>query len=176
MTLNTEKKGNGIRPSLVIIDVQNRYMPFIPPRDKEMGVHFINMLIELFRGKDLPIVRIYHRDAENGSVEGTEQFEYDASVQIKSEDTQIIKIYSDSFNKTNLDEVLKERGINTLFLCGQSAVGCVMATRTGAFNHDYKPFIVKDAIMCHNSNYTRNIEAMFNAVSFDIVKLIVENC
>ena len=43
--------------------------------------------------------------------------------------------------------MLKEKGSNTLFLCGLSAVGCVLATKTGAQNNDYKAFIVKDAIM-----------------------------
>jgi nicotinamidase-related amidase len=57
-----------------------------------------------------------------------------------------------------------------------SAVGCVLASRTGAQNHDYKAFIVKDAIMSHNSDYTKNVEAMFDAISFDAVKLILDNC
>jgi hypothetical protein len=52
----------------------------------------------------------------------------------------------------------------------------VLATRTGAQNNDYKAFIVKDAIMSHNYDYTRNVEAMFDAVSYDVVKLILENC
>ena len=35
--------------------------------------------------------------------------------------------------------------------------------------------MVKDAIMSHNSEYTRNMETMFNAVSYDVVKLIVDS-
>ena len=35
--------------------------------------------------------------------------------------------------------------------------------------------LVKDAIMCHNTQYTRNIEAMFDAVSFEVVKMMVES-
>jgi nicotinamidase-related amidase len=63
-----------------------------------------------------------------------------------------------------------------LFLCGLSAVGCVLATWIGAQNNDYKAFIVKDAIMSHSSEYTRNVETMFDAVSYDIINLILENC
>jgi nicotinamidase-related amidase len=163
------------KPALLIIDVQNKYLKMIPQRDKELAIFFINLLIELFRERDFPLIRIYHHDEENGPRPGTEEFEYPSTISIMPEDLRIVKTYSDGFNKTDLDAVLKKNGCNVLFLCGLSAVGCVLATRTGAYNNDYKPFIVKDAIMSHNSDYTKNVEAMFDAVSYDAVKLIVEN-
>jgi nicotinamidase-related amidase len=163
-----------IKPALLIIDVQNHYMNVIPPRDKEIAVYFINLLIDLFRKNDFPVIRIYHHNEENGPRPDTVEFEYPPDILINDGDTRIIKTYSDSFNKTSLSMVLKEKGVNTLFLCGLSAVGCVIATRTGAFNNDFKTFIVKDAIMSHNTQYTRNVEAMFDAISYDAVKLIVE--
>jgi len=175
MTNYSKHKGT-LKPGLLIIDVQNRYIPMIPQREKELAFFFINILIELFRKHDFPIIRIYHNNKENGPKPGTEEFEYPDTIRIQSDDIKIIKKYSDSFNKTNLNEVLKERGINTLFLCGLSAVGCVLATKTGAQNNDYKAFIVKDAIMSHNSDYTKNVEVMFDAISFDAVELIVEEC
>ena len=175
MTDNSKPK-NKIKPALLVIDVQNRYMQTIPPRDKELSVFFINLLIGLFRKHNFPVIRIYHQDLEDGSIPGTEEFEYPKEILIKPEDTQVIKSYSDGFNKTVLNDILKDKGSNTLFLCGLSAVGCVLATRTGANNNDYKSFIVKDAIMSHNSEYTKNVEEMFGAVSYDVVSLIVENC
>ena len=176
MTDNSKNIGKKIKPVLLVIDVQNKYMEMIPPGDKELAIFFINLLIDLFRKHDFPIIRIYHNNKENGPGLTTKEFEYPASILIKPEDTQIIKTYSDSFNKTNLNQVLIEKGSNTLFLCGLSAVGCVLATRTGAQNHDYGAFIVKDAIMSHSSEYTKNVEVMFDAVSYDVVKLILENC
>jgi nicotinamidase-related amidase len=171
--IQSEKK---IKPALLLIDVQNKYMEMVPSSDKELAVLFINLLIKLFREHDLPIIRIYNYNKENGPRPDTEEFEYPASILINLEDVQIIKTYSDSFNKTNLNKVLSENGRNTVFLCGLSAVGCVLATRTGAQNNDYKAFIVKDAIMSHSSEFTRNVETMFDAVSYDIIKLILENC
>lgn len=121
------------------------------------------------------MIRIYHQDKESGPKPGTEQFEYPTSVVIKDEDSKVIKTYGNGFTKTDLDKILKEKGSNTLFLCGLSAVGCVLATWIGAQDHDYKAFMVKDAIMSHNSDYTNNVEEMFNAVDYEMVKLIVEN-
>ena len=172
--MTVAEKGK-IKPALLVIDVQNRFLKMITPREKELAFFFINLLIELFRKHDFPIIRIYHHNEENGPRQGADEFEYPASIAILPPDTQIVKTYSDSFNKTDLNKVLTEKGINTLFLCGLSAVGCVLATRTGAQNNDFEAFIVKDAIMSHNAEYTRNVEAMFGAVSYDIVKLILEN-
>ncbi len=164
-----------IKPALLVIDIQNVYLQMVPEREKEVALYYINGLIELFRKHGYPVIRIYHHDKESGPAPGTELFEFPASVLIKTDDPKIIKTYGDGFNKTDLDKVIKEQGSNTLFLCGLSAVGCVLATWIGAQNHDYKAFMVKDAIMSHNSDYTNNVEDMFDAVSYDVVKLILES-
>ncbi|KPK84905.1 MAG: hypothetical protein AMS27_08760 [Bacteroides sp. SM23_62_1] len=164
-----------MKPVLLVIDIQNAFLPMIPEQEKEMAMSNINSYIELFRSYGYPVIGIYHSSEEYGVLPGTDQFEFPTSVLIKPEDTRIIKTYPDGFNKTDLNEVIMEKGSNTLFLCGLSAVGCVLATWLGAFNYDYQAFLLKDAIMSHNSEYTNNIEIMFDAVSYDVVKLILEN-
>ncbi len=164
-----------IKPALLIIDIQNVYLSMVPERERDVAMTYINGLIELFRRNGYPIIRIYALDEESGPKPGSEQFEYPTSVLIKDEDAKVIKTYGDGFNKTDLDKIIKEKGSNTLFLCGLSAVGCVLATLIGAQNHDYRAFMVKNAIMSHNSDYTKNIEDMFDAISYDVVKLILEN-
>jgi nicotinamidase-related amidase len=173
---DNSKLRKDIKPALLIIDVQNRYLTFIPQRDKEFAFFFINLLIDLFRKHELPIIRIYHCNNENGPRPNSEEFEYPETIKIKSEDTQVVKTYSDSFNKTKLDNILKEKGCNTVFFCGLSAIGCILASKTGAQNHDYKAFIVKDAIMSHDSDYTKNVQVMFDAISYDAIELILDNC
>jgi nicotinamidase-related amidase len=170
-----EKTKTQIKPALLIIDIQKVYLTMVPEREKEVAIYYINNLIELFRSHGYPIIRVYHYDKENGPEQNTEQFEFPTSIQIKPEDPKVIKTYGNGFTKTDLDKVIKEKGSNTLFLCGLSAVGCVLATWIGAADHDYKAFMVKNAIMSHNSDYTKNVEDMFDAVSYDIVKLILEN-
>ncbi len=164
-----------IKPALLVIDIQNAYLPMVPEREKEVGLYMINALIELFRSYGYPVIRVYHQDKVNGPAPGTELFNFPASVAIKDSDPKVIKNYPDGFNKTDLDKVIKEQGSNTLFLCGLSAVGCVLSTWVGAYNHDYSSFMVKDAIMSHNSEYTDNVEVMFDAVPYDMVKLILES-
>jgi nicotinamidase-related amidase len=164
-----------IKPALLIIDIQNSYLKYIPDKDKEGVLTMINLYIDMFRKHKLPVIRIYHLSEKDELKEGTEDFEFTKSVAIKSEDPKIIKTYPDSFNKTDLDKLLNDKRCNTLFLCGLSSVGCVLATLFGAINHNYKAFLVKDAMMSHKKDYTTNIEIMFDAVGYDMIQFILEN-
>ena len=164
-----------IKPALLVIDIQNAFLNIIPEREREVAMSNINSYIELFRSYGFPIIRVYHLSKEYGVQPGTDQFEFPTSVLIKPDDSKVIKTYPDGFNKTDLNKVIKEKGSNTLFLCGLSAVGCVLATWIGAQNYDYKPFLIKDAIMSHDSEYTNNIEEMFDAIGYDVIRLILEN-
>jgi len=172
---NAAAEKSPIKPALLIIDIQNAFLTMVPEKEKELALYYINGYIELFRSQGFPVIRVYHHGEEYGVVPGTEHFEFPASVSIQPDDPRIIKTYPDAFNKTDLDRVLKETGSNTLFLSGLSAVGCVLATWIGAQNHDYDAFILKDAIMSHNEEFTNNVEVMFDAVGYEMVKLILEN-
>jgi len=169
-----EKPKEPMKPALVVIDIQKAFMPMMSD-DKEMAMEYINALIDLFRKSGYPVIRVYHTSEEYGVTPGTEGFEYPETVKILPTDPKVLKTYADGFNKTDLDKVIKETGSNTLFLCGLSAVGCVLATWNGAQNHDYKAFMVKNAIFSHNAEYTKNVEVMFDAVSYEIVQLLIEN-
>jgi nicotinamidase-related amidase len=170
-----EEQKDHMKPALLVIDIQNAYLEMIPERDKEIAFYMINAYIDLFRSHGYPVIRIYHLSKEHGPEQGTEAFEFPESVQILPDDPKVVKTYPDGFNKTELDQVIKDSGSNTLFLTGLSAVGCVLATWIGAQNHDYEAFLVKDAIMSHNSDYTDHVEDMFQAVGYDVIKLILEN-
>lgn len=164
-----------VKPALLVIDIQNAFLPMIPEADRVTAMANINYYIAMFRQHGFPVVLVYHHGEEYGVRPGTDIFEFPSTVNIQPGDPRIIKTYPDGFNKTDLDKVLKELGCNTLFLTGLSAVGCVLATTIGAMNHDYKAFMVKDAIMSHNSVYSDNIEVMFDAVGPEVVKLVLDS-
>jgi nicotinamidase-related amidase len=170
-----EPAANRIRPALLVIDIQNEYLPMIPERDREVGLYMINAYIGLFRQNNFPIIRVYHTDPTYGPKPGTENFEFPTTVQIKADDPKIIKNFPSGFKKTELEKLLREKKCNTLFLCGLSSVGCVISTYFGARDLDFNTFLIKDAIMSHNSTYTRNIEEIFGAVNDEVVKLMLES-
>ncbi len=175
--LSQDKKPEDVepaKPALVIIDIQNQYLTWIPEQDKGIAMYYINAYISLFRSKGMPVIRVYHTDPEYGPSPESEEFQYPDDIKIKPDDPMVIKNYASSFKKTELDKILKENNCNTLFLCGLSAVGCVISTHFAAKDLDYKVFMLKDAIMSHNSTYTDNIETMFGAVDYEAVSFMLE--
>lgn len=169
------EKSKRMKPALVVIDVQNAFIPRMDQSNKETSMEIINYMIQLFRTNGYPVIRVYHSAPEWGVKPDTEPFEYPASVAVTKDDPKVIKTYGDAFNKTDLDKILKEKGVNTLFLCGLSATGCVLSTYIGAANHDYKAFFIKEALLSPKAAFTKNIEDIFDAVSYEVVQVMLEN-
>ena len=76
--------------------------------------------------------------------------------------------------EANLDKVLKEKGINTLFLCGLSATGCVLATYHGALNNDYETFMLQGAIISSDEDLTKSVEKICQSVSLDTFNFMMK--
>lgn len=154
-----------MKPCLLVMDIQNQYLTYVPDREKFLAMEMINALINFFREEGYPIIRVYNTHPDWGPKPDSEQFEFPESVAIETSDLKIIKNYPSAFKKTELNELLKQKERNTLFLCGLSAVGCVLATYFDAQNLEYDVFMVRDAIMSHKSEYTDLVEEIFNTVN-----------
>jgi len=154
-----------MKPALLIIDIQNKYLPQMDEADTKPGLRNINSAIWLFREYKLPIIRIYHSDPRWGPKPDSEEFQFPTSIQITEDDPKIVKNYANGFKKTDLEKLLHEKECNTLFLCGLSAVGCVLATYFGAHDRDFDTFMIKDALISPNAAYTNVIEDICQSVS-----------
>lgn len=164
-----------MRPALLVIDIQNKYLPRMDEAEKNHALNLINGSIWLFRQHGLPIIRVYHTDPQWGPKPDEEDFQFPSSIIIEDDDPKIVKNYPSAFKKTELEEILREQEINTLFLCGLSAVGCVLATYHGALDLDFNVFMIKNAIMSHNSEYTDFVEEIFDVVNYTTLKFMLEH-
>ena len=138
-------------------------------------MEMINYYIELFRANGFPVIRVYHTDPQRGPKPGSEEFEFPKTVAVKPDDPKIIKNYASAFKKTELDKLLKAKGCNTLFLCGLSAVGCVLATYHGAMDLDYDVFMLKDALISHDAALTKAVQEICKTIDYYALKLVLES-
>ena len=92
----------------------------------------------------------------------------------KPDDPMIIKAYSNAFNKTGLDKLLREKGCNVLFLCGLSAYDCVLATYQGAMDLDDDVFLIREALISPDSTATRFVAGLYETVSYGALKVYAE--
>jgi len=163
-----------LKPALLVIDVQNVYIPWMDQSEKDLAFEYINAAIGLFEKYKLPIIRVYHQDKEWGPAEDSEEFKFAPEINVKDDYPMVIKHYGNSFTKTELDKILKEKNINTVFLCGLSATGCVLATYIGANDHDYKAFMVENALLSSNAEHTDFIEDIMSTISYSTLAFMLE--
>jgi nicotinamidase-related amidase len=163
-----------LKPALLVIDVQNAYIPWMDQSDKDLAFEYINASIGLFEKYELPIIKIYHQDKVQGPAENSEEFKFAAEINMKDDYPMIIKHYGSAFTKTDLNKLLKEKEINTVFLCGLSATGCVLATFFGAYELDYNVFIIKDALLSQNADHTNYVEDIVSTINLSTLQFMLE--
>jgi len=135
------------RSALVLIDCQNTYREGVMQLEGvEDALKECQALLARYRDAGRPVIHIQH-DAGPGSP-------YDTKAQIgaiteavapRAGEPVVVKAYPSAFEKTDLDELLKARGVEELVLAGFMTHMCVNSTARSAFNHGYKPTIVAAA-------------------------------
>jgi nicotinamidase-related amidase len=127
--------------ALLVIDVQNGVMDGAYKRDEVIAN--IKTLIEKARAADIPVVWIQH--SGKGLEKGTEPWEYVPELVRRASELLVHKTYGDSFEDTDLEEVLEARGVGALVVSGAQTDACVRSTIHGALVRGYDVTLVSDA-------------------------------
>jgi nicotinamidase-related amidase len=163
-----------MKPALLVIDVQKAF--FKDPETSHSlnkAIIQINAGIDLFRQKGLPIICIQHMVKESGLLPGTEGFDLPDSLSILPTDPHIHKTYGNAFNKTPLEELLRQQNIDTLVITGYCAEFCVLSTYRGALDLDLTPVILRGAIASRNPSNIPFVENVSDIISYAILKKIL---
>jgi nicotinamidase-related amidase len=166
------KYGDKVKPALLVVDIQNAWLDMDAGLKESMmaRIPVVNEAIGVFRGKGLPIIRIYHVDPATGPKPGTPAFEFDPDVRIEPSDELIVKNYPNAFNKTELEEVLRRSGCDTVILAGLSGSGCVLATYLGAVDRDIPAYLVKNAVAAPKEEHVRFAEEVCDTLSLKALR------
>ncbi|MFT9597790.1 cysteine hydrolase family protein [Mesobacillus sp.] len=132
--------------ALVIIDVQNGM--FLKGEEVFNGKELlrgIKGLIKQARLANIPIIYIQHNETVGYPLEnGTYGWEIHSEICPEKEDIITQKNTPDSFLKTSLEQELKEKGVEHLYLVGIQTEICVDTTCRSAFSKGYKVTLVSD--------------------------------
>jgi len=168
-----EEAKEPILPVLIVMDIQNVYIPMMDEKEQEPAMRMINGVIWQFRQFDMPVVRVYHTDPKWGPEPGSEDFEFPETVIIKDDDPKIVKNHPSAFHDTELDALLKEMKVNTVFISGLSATGCALATYFGALERGYNVFMVEGALLSADAEHTETIKDILDSVTWGGLELIL---
>ena len=132
---------NRPKTALLVIDVQNGVMG--ESYDRDRVVTNVSTLIDKARAAQVPVVWIQHNSDELQA--GTESWEYVAELRRLDAEPLVQKAFGDSFEDTELESVLAERGVGAVVLSGAQTDACIRSTLHGALVRGYDTTLVSDA-------------------------------
>jgi nicotinamidase-related amidase len=132
---------NRPRTALLVIDVQNGVVGNAWERDRVVAN--IRSLVEKARAEDVPVVWVQHTSDELPT--GSEQWDYVPELERLDGEPVVHKEYGDSFEATDLEQYLAERGVGRVVVTGAQTEACVRSTLHGALVRGYDATLVSDA-------------------------------
>ena len=127
--------------ALLVVDVQIDVVANAHQRDQVIAN--ISTLIDRARAQQVPVIWVQH--ADDNLPENSDGWQYVPELQRQGSEPLVQKNYGDSFEATNLESELAERGIGRLIVNGAQTDACIRATLHGAFARGYDTLLVSDA-------------------------------
>jgi nicotinamidase-related amidase len=127
--------------ALLIVDVQNGVVTGSPRRDEVVAN--INALVDRARAGGASVVWVQHNSDELAT--GSDAWQYVPELVFGADDPVVQKRYGDSFEDTDLEDVLAQRGVGRLVVSGAQSDACIRSTIHGAFTRGYDVTLVGDA-------------------------------
>ena len=142
--------------ALLVIDMQAALFDPEPPEAPEV-VARINRLATRARTADAAVVWVQH--ANNGELAaGTPGWQLVAGLATAPWDIFVRKTTSDAFLRTTLHELLRERDVRHVVVCGYSSEFCVDSTVRGAAARGYAVTLAADAHTSHDKAHATGLQ------------------
>ena len=136
--------------ALVVVDVQNDVVAKAFKRNQV--INNISQLVSTARSQHVPVVWVQHSDDE--LVKDTLGWKYVAELQSTQGEPVIHKSFGDSFEDTDLEDVLSELKVGKLIVCGAQSDACIRSTLHGAITRGYDATLVSDAHTTDDCTYS----------------------
>jgi aminoglycoside 6'-N-acetyltransferase len=139
----------GAKTALVVIDVQQGLVA--PPAGPALHegsalLARIARLLAAARAAGLPVVFVRHDGGRGDELEaGTAGWQLHPALGVRADEPVVEKRFADAFRGTTLAEVLRDRDIGRLILCGAQSDFCVDTTCRRAASEGFAVVLVGDA-------------------------------
>ncbi|QPF71866.1 cysteine hydrolase [Roseateles sp. DAIF2] len=157
--------------ALLIIDMQRALLDPEPrPYEVEAVIERINALSARARAAGAPVIFVLHEREGTPLTRGSEGWQLQPGLRVESGDLRLHKTTPDSFNHTELQALLQQRGVQRLAICGYASEFCVDTTTRRAAALGYPVRLVADAHTTHDKPHAdgAQIRAHHNATLSNI--------
>jgi nicotinamidase-related amidase len=165
-----------MKPAFLVIDLQRAFCVGHAAETMKSACECINYVLPAFREKGLPVVWVQHRDRADGVAEGEPGFELIDALKVEAGDPRVTKEYGNSFNKTGLAGILRERGVDTVIIAGYCAEYCVLSTYRGAKDLDLVPILLRGGLASDEPENIGFVDRVSEAITPRALQKALENC
>lgn len=127
--------------ALLVIDMQHGVVSEAFEVDRVVAN--INALVDKARSEDVAIIWVQHSDDE--MPKGSKGWEYISDLSWMDDEDVVHKEFGDSFEGTDLEAILAERGVGRVVVTGAQTDACIRSTLHGALVRGYDATLVEDA-------------------------------
>jgi nicotinamidase-related amidase len=127
--------------ALLVIDVQKDVTD--GAQDRDTVVANIATLVDQARSASVPVVWVAHND--EGMPLDSDQWQYVDELVRADDEPLVNKTYGDSFEDTELEEVLADKGVGRLVVTGAQTDACIRSTLHGGLARGYDVTLIADA-------------------------------
>jgi nicotinamidase-related amidase len=127
--------------ALLVIDVQNAALEGAHQRDAVVAN--VATLVDKARREQIPVIWVQHSDEQ--LAKGSDKWQIVPELMPESSEPRVEKNYSDSFEDTTLESVLRDLAVGRLMVVGAQTDECVRSTLHGALVRGYDTTLVSDA-------------------------------
>ena len=129
------------RTALMVIDVQNGVVTGAHARDSVIAN--ISALVHKARQQQVPVVWVQHSD--EGMERDSDGWQVVPELSRLESEALVHKKFGDSFEDTDLEDVLARERVGRLVVTGAQTDACIRSTIHGAFARGYDVTLVGDA-------------------------------
>ena len=127
--------------ALLVVDVQNGVVS--DAHDRDAVIANVGKLVDKARAADVDVIWVQH--SGDNLPRDSEEWKYVPELTLGDNEPVVHKRYGDSFEDTDLEQVLAERGIGRLVVAGAQTDECIRSTLHGAIARGYDATLVADA-------------------------------
>jgi nicotinamidase-related amidase len=139
-----------VRRALLVIDVQNEYVSGALPISYppvEHSLERIGRALDVAESADIPVIVVQQTAPESSPIfaAGSHGAELHRTVATKRRDLLLSKTLPSCFADTDLDQWLRENGIDTVAIAGYMTQNCDESTARDAAHRGYRVEFLSDA-------------------------------
>jgi nicotinamidase-related amidase len=147
------------KSALLVIDVQNQVVD--GAFNKDAVIAQINVAVAKARAAGVPVVWVQHSD--DWMAIDSEDWQIVPQLVPAEGEARVRKLYRNSFEATDLEEVLAGLGVGHVYVCGAQTNNCVRFTGHGALDRGYDVTLLMDA------HTTTDFDFAGNTVSAEVL-------